>query len=349
MPSDPPSKPTTSPFKRKSPPSPDTTPDSPDPTETKKSKTDPTVQRESPTTPPSTPLLGTASFPSDSELMPPPPPPSPRSPPSRLPTRPGTSQVTPQHLETALHVLRNKRPPLLPPSRRPASAVSHGLDAGAANRFNAREATRTNAASHLQRAREQLLEDIFCQGLDRSVDPIVSATMNRPTASPSPPASPSPSHKSLPSPPLLLQSEVKEERREGGEGLGITGSGFDSATFVRGTGEQEGESSGERVSKAPAMGEGAWVKWAETLRAAAEKAREETARTRGEMASAREETERVWREEVMGREEKEKEKEKRSGSGKEAGLERCLDASGGGGDGEKSTIKGEGKGKENET
>lgn len=137
---------------------------------------------------------------------------------------------------------------------------------------------------------------------------------------------------------------MKEERREGGEGLGITGSGFDSATFGRGTGEQEGESSGGRVSRAPAMGEGAWVKWAETLRAAAEKAREETARTRGEMASAREETERAWREEVMGRE---KEKEKGSGSGKEAGLERCLHTPGGGGDGEKSIVdRGEGKGKE---
>lgn len=137
---------------------------------------------------------------------------------------------------------------------------------------------------------------------------------------------------------------MKVERREGGEGLGITGSGFGSATFWQVKGEEEGESSEERVSKAPAMGEGAWVKWAETLRAAAEKAREETARTRGEMASAREETERTWREEVMGREGKEKEKE--SGSGKEAGLERCLDVSGGSGTGEKSIIKGEGKGKE---
>lgn len=140
---------------------------------------------------------------------------------------------------------------------------------------------------------------------------------------------------------------MKQERREGPEGLGITGSGSDSAIFGRGTGEEEGESSRGGVSRVPAMGEGAWVKWAETLRAAAEKAREETARTRGEMASAREETERTWREEVMGREGKEK--EKGSGSGKEAGLERCLDGSGAGGDGEKSMVdKGEGKGKEKE-
>ena len=236
--------------------------------------------------------------------MHPPPPPSPSS---SLPARPGTSRLTPQHLETALQVLRNnnrRHPP------RPYSTQSHGLDFGRGlglpTRANAREAVRFSAATHLRRARNQLNEEMRIQGLKRSIVPVDDPSTDDLTTEP--PNSPRPAPALLPSPDLQENNDVKKQPQDEKKELGF---GFDFAKYGRakGDGNNEGESSKEEVeqldgagvaSAVPQTGDAAWKIWAERLKGEAEKARAETEKMREEMKMAKEETERAWREVAKG-------------------------------------------------
>ncbi|KAL8851184.1 MAG: hypothetical protein Q9221_003904 [Calogaya cf. arnoldii] len=289
-----PSKPS---LKRKSPPSPETSPGPPDPAEPKKFNIDPAIQPEPPapsssssSSSSSAPLLGMCPPQSDSVLMPPPPPPSS---PSRMPARFGTGRVTPEHLETALHVLRNKRPSLQP------STSSHGLDIGIITRPNARATVQQNAAAHLRRARDQLVMDIRTQGLNRSITPVDDypvddeLTMetpnpddyrvddNRTTETPNPaddsaddltteaPTSP---RGSLSPPPTLKPSlpllKIRTERPEGEKWLGIGDFGFDLDFAKSGKGKgdmkcsQEGQDDTGTEGASKDREEAAGNKWA---------------------------------------------------------------------------------------
>ncbi|KAL8901712.1 MAG: hypothetical protein Q9192_000399 [Flavoplaca navasiana] len=354
-----PSQSSASPSKRRAPSPPEASLDTPDSNEAKKSKIDPTLQPDPPMQPPSIPLRGISPSQSDSNLMPPPPPPSPSS---SLPARPGTSRLTPQHLETALQVLRNnnrKHPP------RPYSTQSHGLDFGRGlglpTRANAREAVRSSAAIHLRRARNQLNEEMRIQGLKRSIVPVDDPLPDDLTTES--PNSPRPAPALLPPPDLQGKKDVKKQRQDEKEELGF---GFDFAKYGRGKGDGNGQgaSSKEEVEQLDGvgtafadvqMGDAAWKNWAERLKEEAEKARAETEKMREEMEMSKEETERAWREGAKGymkasssgKEEKEGLVEEKAAVGEEDSV-----TAGGTGDigdnGNGEEIAGHGKGKEKE-
>ncbi|KAL8855725.1 MAG: hypothetical protein Q9178_007646 [Gyalolechia marmorata] len=225
------SKPSTAPIKRKAPASPpDTLLDEPDPMmEPKKPKIDPILQTASPISLAATPNLNTRSSssphepstPLSNELptrsIPPAPPPPPPPPPRH------TSTLAPIPKRPSSHLQR--RPTLQPapyfhPSR-PTNSLTF-----------AREAARRQAATHLKRARDDLVESIRLEGLNRSIIPADPSSIAEdgdssterppppPLSSPSPPASP---------PPVPGEEEQ--------QGLGILD--FDFVGYGRG--KQDGE------------------------------------------------------------------------------------------------------------
>ncbi|KAL9638153.1 MAG: hypothetical protein Q9204_001598 [Flavoplaca sp. TL-2023a] len=353
-----PSQSSASPSKRRAPSPPEASPDTPDLIEPKKSKIDPTLQPDPPIQPPSISLRDVSPWQSDANRMHPPPPPSPSS---SLAARPGTSRLTPQHLETALQVLRNnnrRHPPRPYSTQSPSPDFGRGL--GLPTRANAREAVRFSAATHLRRARNQLNEEMRIQGLKRSIVPVDDPSTDDLTTEP--PSSPRPAPALLPSPDLQEKNDVKKQRQDEKEEVGF---GFDFAKYGRAKrdGNGEGPSSKEEVeqldgagmaSAVAQTGDAAWKIWAERLKGEAEKARAETEKMREEMKMAKEETERAWREVAKG-------DLKASSSGKEEkeGLieekavgEEELDTAGGtGGNGDTENgegAAGHGKGKEKE-
>ncbi|KAL8998093.1 MAG: hypothetical protein Q9169_002786 [Polycauliona sp. 2 TL-2023] len=334
QPSASPSQPSASPSKRKAASPPDTPPDSPDTIDRKKSKIDDitATRQDSPRSVflDSPRETSPSPSPSVSQLMSPP---SPRSPPARLPARPGTSPLTPEHLETAFDVIRNtdragtgrlteehletalsvlrnkKHPP------RPKLHHSQGLDVGvgAASGMTQKERTRMHAATHLRLARELLVEEIRSKGIKRTTIPIgppEDELATGPLSSPRPSLLPSPD---------LEKGDVKEEPRSP---IPLKRSGFDFAQYGKGKGDVECSKEGDRNSSGVDMGgEPPWKRKADRLESRSnslldevERAREERKGLLEDIARAREELEESSREEEeIERSSREKKIERSSG------------------------------------
>ncbi|KAL8786684.1 MAG: hypothetical protein Q9213_002619 [Squamulea squamosa] len=220
-----PNQPSTSLYKRKAPSPPNNPLDETDPIDAKKSKMDPSLQTMSAPSlsSASPPNLSSTSFtiPSASTPLPPTLPTRPRSPTTTRFSPPPLAQPPQPMLKRS----RFKRPSFPMP-------FSAAATAAAATTF-AREATRLAAATHLKRAREDLVESIRISGLNRQIilaEP--SASSDHPiTEMPPPPPSPFPP----PSPPMQDSDDDEYEDHE-------ETSGFVNFDFVGyGRGKQDGE------------------------------------------------------------------------------------------------------------